>query len=39
LALRPDSGSWPFLLSSRSHSYTPNSVGLLWTNDQPVAAT
>jgi hypothetical protein len=24
---------------SRSHSDTPNSVGLLWTSDQPVAET
>jgi hypothetical protein len=25
--------------SSQSHAYTPHSVGLLWTSDQPVAET
>jgi len=25
--------------SSRSHSHTPHSVGLLWTSDQPVSET
>jgi len=25
--------------AARSHSHTPNSVGILWTNDQPEAET
>jgi len=35
--LRPDSGSWPTLGASWSHSYTSHSVGLLWTSNQPDA--
>ena len=39
LVIRPDSRSWHTLRASWSHSYTPHSVGLLWSNDQPNAQT
>ena len=39
-ALRPNAGQGLLILEvSRSHSHTPQSVGLLWKSDQPVAET
>ena len=41
VALRPDSGSWPYLtrLYDHCHLGAPHTVGLLWTSDQPDAET
>jgi hypothetical protein len=41
VALRPDAGHGVLLGDTRSHTYdnTPQSVGFLWTSDQPVTQT
>jgi hypothetical protein len=40
LAQQPNAGQGRLVLEvSKSHSFAPHSVGLLWTTDRPVAET